>query len=565
MVVVGFSVGHHKGAALVIDGELVVAITEERLTRLKGDGAYQTDMPIHSIDYCLSSQNLRYEDVDLFVYNTVENDKVLEQFISKIGLDEERLVFVPHHMAHAYSSFYSSDFDEAAVVVADAMGSVLVAGSPMERWAIENGYDIQDTSEEDFDYAEGASIFHFTKNGVEEVWKKWVKYPFVWGPDNEFSIGTMYGEGALQLIYDEKSNNWQAGKLMGIASYADKSFVDSTPEVTRYSEDNFHIPLDRIRPDIHYKSDFSARANIAGLYQREQENASLHLCNIAKNITKSKNLCVAGGSFLNCNTNERIILSKNFKGTYFIPPADDSGIPLGCAWYGYIEVLKGVKKEKKLLNPYTGIPYSNQDVLNAIDYIDSLTPFRDKIEVYHIEDETELIGITANYLNDNKVIGWFQGGSELGPRALGNRSILATPKHSWMTEYINNDIKRREWYRPFAPSVLYEKQSQVFNLNTYSPYMLVTTTVKKKWKDLIPAVVHIDGTSRYQSVTEENNPRYYKLIKQFENVSGLPLVLNTSFNGKDEPIVETPLDAINSFWKNNLFALIINDIIIKRR
>ena len=205
------------------------------------------------------------------------------------------------------------------------------------------------------------------------------------------------------------------------------------------------------------------------------------------------------------------------------------------------------------------------DVLDAIDFIDSLTPFRDKIDVFVIGDENELIGIAANYLNDNKVIGWFQGGAELGPRALGGRSILATPKHVWMKEYINNDIKKREWYRPFAPSVLFEKQSEIFNLNTYSPYMLVTTTVKKKWKDLIPGVVHIDGTSRYQSVTEENNPRYYKLIKQFNNVSSIPLVINTSFNGKDEPIVETPLDAINSFWKNNLFALIINDIIIKRK
>ena len=565
MKVLGFSVGHHKGAALIIDGELKVAITEERLTRLKGDGAYKTELPIHSIDYCLSSQNLRYEDVDLFVYNTVDNDKVMEQFISQIGLDEERLVFVPHHLAHAYSTFYSSDFDEAAVVVADAMGNVITPGSPMERWLIENNYEIQDTTQEPFDWAEGASIFHFTKNGVKEVWKKWIGYPFVYGQGNEFSIGAMYGEGALQLVYDEKSNNWQAGKLMGLASYADKNFVDTTPDFTQYSEDNFTIPLSRIRGDVNYKSDFSARANVAGLYQREQETASLHLCGIAKNLTKSKNVCVAGGSFLNCNTNEKIILSKKFKGTYFVPAADDSGIPLGCAWYGYVEVLKGSKKDKSILNPYTGKSYTNQDVLDAIDFIDSLTPFRDKIDVFVIGDENELIGIAANYLNDNKVIGWFQGGAELGPRALGGRSILATPKHVWMKEYINNDIKKREWYRPFAPSVLFEKQSEIFNLNTYSPYMLVTTTVKKKWKDLIPGVVHIDGTSRYQSVTEENNPRYYKLIKQFNNVSSIPLVINTSFNGKDEPIVETPLDAINSFWKNNLFALIINDIIIKRK
>jgi carbamoyltransferase len=177
----------------------------------------------------------------------------------------------------------------------------------------------------------------------------------------------------------------------------------------------------------------------------------------------------------------------------------------------------------------------------------------------------QMIDVSSTLLLDNKVIGWFQRGSETGPRALGNRSIIANPSSKWIVEYINSDIKKREWYRPFAPSVLYSEQSKIFELDTYSPYMLVTTKVKKEWQNKIPAVTHFDGTSRYQSVTQKNNKTYHDVISAFYKKSGIPVLLNTSFNGPEEPIVETPSDAIKTMIKNDLYAVVINNYIIYRK
>ena len=179
--------------------------------------------------------------------------------------------------------------------------------------------------------------------------------------------------------------------------------------------------------------------------------------------------------------------------------------------------------------------------------------------------EEGIIELAALALSENKVIGWFNGGSENGPRALGNRSILANPSKKWMVEYINSEIKKREWYRPFAPSVLFERQAEIFDLDVYSPYMLVTTTVKPEWRERIPAVTHFDHTSRYQSVTPQSNEKYHKLISRFEEKTGIPVVLNTSFNGPEEPIVETPTDAINTMLKHDLYALFINNYVIMKK
>ena len=175
-----------------------------------------------------------------------------------------------------------------------------------------------------------------------------------------------------------------------------------------------------------------------------------------------------------------------------------------------------------------------------------------------------LIDDVSFLLTQNRVIGWFQDGSEIGPRALGNRSILASPINSWMTGHINSDIKKREWYRPFAPAVLFEHQGEIFESDIYSPYMLVTTTVKEEWRTKIPAVTHIDNSARHQSVTETSNNKFYKLIKSFYNKTGVPVLLNTSFNGPKEPIVETPTDAIRSFYETGLDFLVIGNFIVSK-
>jgi carbamoyltransferase len=210
------------------------------------------------------------------------------------------------------------------------------------------------------------------------------------------------------------------------------------------------------------------------------------------------------------------------------------------------------------MSPYLGITYTDEDIEQAV--------IENEDVVYaHRMDYKTMIQVSSTMLLNNKVIGWFQGGSETGPRALGNRSIIANPSKKWIVEYINSEIKKREWYRPFAPSVLYKEQGKIFELDTYSPYMLVTTKVKKEWQDKIPAVTHFDGTSRYQSVTPDNNKIYYDVINAFYKKSGIPVVLNTSFNGAEEPIVETPADAIKTMFKNNLYAVVINNYIVYRK
>ena len=554
MRVLGFSVGHDKGAVIIENGKVVVGITQERLTRIKHDGAYQGGLiPFESINYCLNALSITHRDIDYYVYSTTEiEDTVGSQFFSKYyDLKVEILNFIPHHLAHAYSAFFSSGLEDAAVIVADASGSIVTFKNKTHIWYDPKEYNL-DT---DSDWAEGISIYHFNKNEHKELYKKWIKYPVPINTDEGVSLGTMYSTGSLQLIYEPNTQTWPAGKLMGLASYANEDIVNEAPFFVEEKEDDIYISNNNIYPKVSWKSDFYSRACVAGIYQREQERASLMLANMTKKFTDSKNICVVGGSFLNCNSNEKILNSGLFENCYFLPPSDDSGIPLGCAWFAY-QKLTDIE-ETEMLSPYFGREYSKGEVFAALNEHPTLV----YTEYENFDDLVENISFS---LSQNRVIGWFQGGSEIGPRALGNRSIIASPINSWMTGHINSDIKRREWYRPFAPAVLFEHQGDVFESSVYSPYMLVTTTVKEEWRNKVPAITHIDNSSRHQSVTVKNNPRFYSLISKFNEKTGVPVLLNTSFNGPHEPIVETPMDAIGTFLSNNLDILVINNIVITK-
>lgn len=554
MRVLGFSVGHDKGAVIIEDGKVVVGITQERLSRIKHDGGHVGGIiPFESINYCLNSIGITYKEIDYFVYSTTEiEDKVPSDFFRKYtNIDYDKLYFIPHHLAHAYSSFFSSGFDEASVIVADASGSILTFKNKLHLW-----YELDRTIlNPEEDWTEGISIYHFTKKDYKEVYKKWIKYPVPVNTDEGTSLGTVYSQGSLQLIFEPNSNTWPAGKLMGLASYADKEIVSEAPNFVEELEDDIYISNNMIYPKVSWKSDFFSRACVAGIYQREQERASLILAKMAKKFTESKNICVAGGSFLNCNSNELILNSGLYENSFFIPPSDDSGIPLGCAWFAY-QKLSEIGDVEPLV-PYLGKTYSRNEIIEALNEYTDLN--------YTEHEDFDIITDEISYwLSQNRVIGWFQGGSEIGPRALGNRSILASPIKSWMTGHINSDIKKREWYRPFAPSVLFEYQSEIFESDVYSPYMLVTTTVKEEWRDKIPAVTHVDNSARHQSVTEKDNSKFYSLIKKFHEKTSVPVLLNTSFNGPKEPIVESPKDAIKSFLENNLDFLVINNFIISK-
>jgi carbamoyltransferase len=554
MRVLGFSVGHDKGAVIIEDGKVVVGITQERLSRIKHDGAYQGGkIPFESINYCLNALGITHRDIDLFAYSTTEIvDDVNYQFFNRYtDLSLDILKFLPHHLAHAYSTFFSSGFESSAVIVADASGSILSHKNKLNEW-----YDVsRDGLDPEEDWTEGISLYHFTKKDYEEVYKKWIKYPVPLDTDEGVSLGTMYSTGSLQLIYEPNSQTWPAGKLMGLASYANPDIVGEAPEYVKDLGDDIFIPNNTIYPKVTWREDFYSKACVAGIYQREQEKASLILAKMVKNLTDSPNVCVSGGSFLNCNSNEIILKSGLFENCYFLAPSDDSGIPLGCAWYAYQQITDIVEVEP--MSPYFGKEYSRQEIITAINE-------HPELRVTEYPNDSDLINELTYWLKENRVIGWFQGGSEIGPRALGNRSILASPIQKWMTGHINSDIKRREWYRPFAPAVLFEHQSEIFESDVYSPHMLVTTVVKEDWRDKIPAVTHIDNSARHQSVTKENNPKFYSLIESFYNATGVPVLLNTSFNGPSEPIVETPLGAISTFLDTNLNLLVIGNFIITK-
>jgi carbamoyltransferase len=554
MRVLGFSVGHDKGAVIIEDGKVIIGITQERLSRIKHDGAWVGGkIPFESIEYCLSSLGITHKDIDLFVYSTTEIiDDVDLQFFSKYKfVNREILKFIPHHLAHAYSTFFSSGFDEAAVLVADASGSILNTKNKLSDWYTMSREGLQT----DEDWTEGISLYHFTRKEYKEVYKKWIKYPVPMNTNEETSVGTLYSEGSLQIIYEPNEHSWPAGKLMGLASYADKKIVSEAEEFVKDLGDDIYIPNNTIYPKVTWRSDFFSKACVAGIYQREQERASLILAKIAKNLTDSENVCVAGGSFLNCNSNEVILKSGLYKNCFFIPPADDSGIPLGCAWYAYQQLTEIENTE--MISPYFGKEYTKNDIITAINK-------HPDVIFEEFESFDELIEQVSYWLTQNRVIGWFQGGSEIGPRALGNRSILASPIQSWMTGHINADIKKREWYRPFAPAVLFEHQSEVFESDVYSPYMLVTTSVNELWRQKIPAVTHIDYSARHQSVTEKSNLKFYQLISKFYEKTEIPVLLNTSFNGPKEPIVETPENAISTFKEINLDFLVINNFLIRK-
>lgn len=554
MRVIGFSVGHDKGAVLIENGEIVIGITQERLTRIKHDGAYSGgEIPVQCIQYCLNNSGLKFSDINLWAYSTTEQIDDVDQKMTEILGHSlgDRLLFIPHHLAHAYSSFFSSNFDEAAVIVADASGSVYTPNTKLS-----NFYTLDTSEIEDGRFlAESISIYHFKRDSHKEVYKKWTKIPHHWDTDIEenTSLGGRYSEGSLQLVYEPSTHSWTAGRLMGMASYADKKFLDESPLLVEELENDIYLPNKRILPEIKWNSDFQSKSSVAGLYQREQEQSSLILAKIAKNITNSKKMCVAGGSFLNCNSNRLILDSNLFDECYFLPPTDDSGIPLGCAWYAYQKV--SYIPQFTYLNPYVGKKYNQNDFLIALNNFPELN-------FEEFDNFDNLCSEVADMISKNKVVGWFQGRSEIGPRALGNRSILANPSTKWMTNYINSEIKGREWYRPFAPSVMFEHQKKIFDTNVFSPNMLVTAKVSDEWSNLIPAVIHIDGSSRFQSVTETSNFKFYCLLNSFYMLTGIPLLLNTSFNGPHEPIVETPENAIQTFKSRNLDILVLDKYLI---
>lgn len=276
-----------------------------------------------------------------------------------------------------------------------------------------------------------------------------------------------------------------------------------------------------------------------------------------RETTGARNLCMAGGVALNCLANGRIAREAGFDNIWIQPAAGDDGNAIGCAYYGHLAIQKN-QRSFVINHANLGVEYKHEDVHAAAN--------KKLVRLQAINrPSNNICGETAKLLSEGRVFGWFQGGSEFGPHALGNRSILADPRKAEMKDILNKRVKHRQAFRPFAPIVLAERANEIFEGDEESPFMLLAKRVRPEWRDKIPAVVHVDGTARVQTVREEHNERLYRLLKEFASITGVPVLLNTSFNVKGEPIVETPDDAIKCFLTTGIDYLVLHDTLIAKK
>jgi carbamoyltransferase len=539
-----------SGASIIkfsTDGKFLdyVAISEERLIRKK----FPYTFPVFSIDYCLKYFGLEnLKQIDLIVtdwirlkrwefsgptYNVLEFD-YLKQILK---FDKSKIRIIDHHLAHAASTYYSSGFDKSAILIVDG-----------------NGSDLETTT-------------YYKANNFNINFMENYKY---------HGIGACYGTVTMGILNLGLGGE---GKTMGLAPYGKKHHKKNNFRIkyklkgieNDFSEFMRRMPYSdvlnqidpkyRINPfkqkvkkcDEPNKVTNKYYSSVAYEIQNVTEKVLIHLANDLYKKTNNENICIAGGVGLNSVSNKKILDKTNFKNIFIFPACSDSGIPFGLAIWGYYYLKElGSFKRKKLYfpNAYTGNEYSNQYIINCLNK-------------YKIKYEKVELKKVAEKISNGNIVGWFQGRSEYGPRSLGNRSILADSRRKKMKDILNKRVKHRESFRPFAPSILEEYSSKYFDLKCSSPYMLLIAKVKKP--KLLPAITHVDGTARVQTVSKKSNKKFYSLIEKFNEITGVPCILNTSFNDAGDPIVESPEDALETFFKCDMDYLYIDKYLISKK
>lgn len=567
MYILGLSsYAHESSCALIKNGEVKVVLEEERFNREK----HTCKFPAHAIEEALRYEGIGINQVDHITFYWVPQRELLGNMLHMLkyfpkslqllspasGANElsffarvyakQRIAkqiqrhfnlskapyihFIEHHLSHAASAFFVSPFKEAAILTIDGRGE-----STSTMMAVGRG------------------------NKIEKIQE--IKVPH--------SLGHLYASLTHYLGFWPFSDEW---KVMGMSAYGKPTYVDDFKDLV-FLDPSFGYRLNLSYFDFHLKGQRSwvskkfikkfgpirlkneeydqRHFDIAYALQNLVETTGVYLAQEIQSRTNYDSLCMAGGVVLNCLMNKKIVEETNFKNFFFQPIANDAGTSLGSALYLYHQQLNHDARVE-FSTPYLGNKYSNEEVELAL---------KDKGLTYRKSDNIEKE--TAAFIAENKVVGWFQGRMESGPRALGNRSITVNPTDAAMKDKLNALVKKREFFRPFAPSVLEEKAAQYFNLpkNQMSPYMILIADVKEEKKAIIPAVTHADGTARVHTVNQKSNARYWKLIAEFEKLTGVPILLNTSFN-ENEPIVCTPLDAINCFLRSEFDVLAIEDFLV---
>jgi len=564
MKILGLNAFHgDASAALLRDGQLVVALEEERLNRIK----HWAGLPVGAAKACLEGAQPDYIAISRdpkahlkdklmraalrphrwlnFSSRAVNSVHIAQvgELLAAAGIvaqETRRVHFVEHHRAHLASAFFASPFEEAAVVSIDGFGDF---SSVM--WGVGKADQI--------DVRGSVSFPH--------------------------SLGIFYTAFTQFLGFAKFGDEY---KMMGLSAYGEPRFAEQVRRVVRTEGDQCRLNLDYFthhskgvemtwyggepvlgavfssrmveefgdprtpRSEIHQRD-----MDLAASVQLVLEENYFTLLNFVQKQTGKAAVCLAGGVALNCVANGMIFERTNFRDVYVQPAAHDAGTSIGAALYVQHQELK-VPRCFEMRHVYYGPEYTDSEILRDLEAVGC---------TYHKVPEEDLIGNTVEAVAGGKIVGWFQGRMEFGPRALGNRSILADPRRKDMKEILNSRIKYREPFRPFCPSILAERVGEYFETDYPSPFMVMAYKIKPKQRDRIPAVTHGDGTGRLQTVEREVNPLYWRLLHKFEDVTGVPVLLNTSFN-ENEPIVQTPAQAIDCFLRTRMDVLSIGEFVL---
>ena len=555
---------HDSAAALLKDGHVIAAVEEERFSRKKFDDGY----PKMAIDWCLNECAISPKQIDSVAFYDkpiLKFERLLDNYIAvaprgmysfldtipkwlhkRLWIKNEiknhlkdfkgNIIFPEHHMSHAAYAFYTSEFDESAILTIDGVG----------EWT--------------------TASFGIAKNNKIQLTND-IRWPH--------SLGLFYSAFTYFLGFKVNEGEY---KLMGLSSYGKPKYYDLIKEnlIDVKNDGSIHLNMkyfaftyDKVMTNENFAQLFGIpprkegekteqiHYDIGASAQKILEDVMLKMVNHIYLKTKMKNLCMSGGVALNGVANYQILKNGPFDNVHIPPSPGDGGSAVGCAQYLYF-VHNNKKRiiennHSKLIqeNVYVGPSYNDEDI---IKFLDSNNIKYEKFE------KQSLLKKTAQLISTGNIVGWYQGKMEWGPRALGNRSILADPRNASMKDILNEKIKHRESFRPFAPSVLEEYASDFFDIDIPSPYMLMVAKVKKP--EIIPAVTHVDGTGRLQTVSNDANPLYYDLINEFYKITGVPVIINTSMNVMGEPIVNTPEQAFQMIVKTDMDCLVMGNNLI---
>lgn len=582
MIILGINAYHgDSSACLVINGKLMAAAEEERFTRVK----HWAGLPIQAITYCLKVGNLSLYEVDAIAINRnpqahvvrkllygiqarpnfarlvdrLRNRKKLkslgDELAASFELESSRLdskiQYIEHHLAHLGSAFFVSPFDEAAVVSVDGFGDFAST-----LWGIGKQHEITVRDRVFFPHSLGIFYLAITQylgfNQYGDEYKVMGLAPY--GESTELeamrNIVTLGPNGSFSLNLDYFQHHTK-----GVAM----TWEGGEPKISQI----FTTKLEDLLGPKRQKDETLSQnhKNIAASAQSMYEEAFFHLLNYVQEKTGQFNLALAGGCAMNSVANGKIFSNTKFKDVYIQSAAGDAGGAIGAAFVVWNQLCK-IPRNFVMEHSYWGPDYSNSEIKKLID--SNLTRLGiNEFSISHITSEVELTKLVAKAISEGKVIGWFQGRMEWGPRALGNRSILGDPRRADMKDILNLKIKRRESFRPFAPSILREYVKEWFETDYDVPFMMQVFQINEQKKKLIPAVTHVNGSGRLQTVRKEQNKRYYNLINSFYELTGVPILLNTSFN-ENEPVVCRPEEALNCFLRTKMDILVMNDYLIER-